>query len=144
MLNLAKLSFFRHPVLCPDLLFLSIDNLYQWMKFIACFAVYFGLYLKISALWLFINLCQSPYFEKECNLSVFGLSIAPLLISTCSWALHTCIIYNILYIIYMYWLDGDDDEKRPYKRKIESISSNNVTNIIIREYSEIKLYRYQN
>jgi hypothetical protein len=30
------------------------------------------------------------------------------------------------------------------KRHLESISSNNITNIIIREYSEIKLYRYQN
>ena len=30
------------------------------------------------------------------------------------------------------------------KHHLESISSNNITNIIIREYSEIKLYRYQN
>ena len=30
------------------------------------------------------------------------------------------------------------------KHHIESISSNNITNIIIREYQYIKLYRYQN
>ena len=44
--------------------------------------------LRICVFWFFINLCQSPFFEKECNLSTFGLSIAPRLIFTCSSAVN--------------------------------------------------------